>query len=65
MTIQIRLKNKYRSGGKSKYKGGPNAAPLKNRVKLGSEKHIARFGIPAVVVKTVDGKTGKYRMSKR
>lgn len=30
----IKLKKKYLVGGKSRYKGGPNAAPLKHRRKM-------------------------------
>lgn len=47
---QMRLKAKYRSGGKSRFKGKPNAAVLKNRTKVGHDKHVARYGEPPKMV---------------
>lgn len=65
MTVQIPLKQKYLSATKGKYKGGPNAAPLKHRVKIGWQKHTDMFGIPPVTVKVVDGATGKFLLVRR
>lgn len=62
MTVQMRLKGKYRSAVKGRYKGGENAAPKKKRSKLGHDRHVAMYGEPPKRHMVVDGKTGKARM---
>jgi hypothetical protein len=59
MTVQIKLRHKYLHAHKGRYKGGPNAAPPKNRTKIGGDKHIALYGVPPKTVLHVDGATGK------
>lgn len=58
MTVQIKLKQKYRMGNKSRYQGGEKPAPKKRRVKIGKDKHEALFGKQPTVVLFVDGLTG-------
>lgn len=56
--IQIKLKQKYRQGFKSRYKGGENPAKKKKRNKIGNQKHVALFGEPPEVMLVVDGLRG-------
>lgn len=56
---QIKLKKKYLSAQKGRYKGGANAAPLKNRKKIGKTGHEKLYGVtPDPKVMVVNGKTG-------
>jgi hypothetical protein len=58
MTVQIRLKRKYRTAHKGRYSGGEKPAPRKHRKKVGYDKHIKEHGVPPVIHLVVDGKTG-------
>lgn len=58
----IPLKQKYRRGMKSRYKGGERPAPKKNRNKIGRDKHVALFGPPPAMMMVVDGQRGTERM---
>lgn len=63
MTVQIKLKQKYRIGGKGKYKGGesPDKRGLRKRKKLSDTMKMA---LPLQKKRTlkVDGRTGKSVM---
>jgi hypothetical protein len=64
MTVQMKLKRKYLIGKKSKYKGGENYADKKHRSKIGEARHQALYGVAPVMVRHVDGATGKSRMER-
>lgn len=64
MPILIPLGMKYRRAYKGRYKGGENAAPKKNRKKIGSQKHIERQGVQPTMVMVVDAYSGKARMKR-
>lgn len=54
----IPLRQKYRVGGKTRYKGGERSAPRKTRKKIGYEAHVKAFGVPRKRVLVVDGLRG-------
>lgn len=64
MTILLKPKEKYLHVHNGKYKGGPNAATLKHRTKIGYQRHVDIHGEPPKVIKRVDGATGKFRLER-
>lgn len=61
MPVQIKLKQKYLTGRKSKYKGGERSAPKKDRHKLSD---VLKAKLPPQKKRTlvVEGLTGKSVM---
>lgn len=57
--VQIRLKRKYRVGGKSRFSGGEKPAPKKKRNKIGHERHVKLHGEQPVTVLHFEGVKGK------
>lgn len=62
--MEIPLPRKYKVARRTRYKGGERPAPKKHRDKVGKAAHEARYGAPPVVVRVVDGRTGKSKMVK-
>lgn len=63
MPVEIRLKKKYRSAHRGRYKSNHNMQGTRHQryVKIGREKHASRYGEPVRRVMVLLA-TGKIRM---
>lgn len=62
MTVQIKLRAKYRRVKSSSYRGGSNNQTAKKRHKINAKERAVleeKYGKPPKIIKVVDGKTGK------